>query len=164
MTAKVFSADYFGELVQQAAASPRKRQHKNIHTDYADPCQRLFNAIEPDSYLRPHKHYLAQGAEMMIAVRGLMKLVLFDDDGQITYVITFGAGQHQMEAKVAAGVETAPGQWHTVIALESGSVLLEVKAGPFDPSVPKNLALWAPEEGSIEGVEYHRALIDSIKQ
>lgn len=164
MIAKVFSANYLDDLVLQAIASPRKRQHRNIHADYADPCQRLFNAIEPESYLRPHCHGSAQGFEMLIAVRGLLKLVLFDDAGQIANVVAFGAGRHQLEANVAAGVETTPGQWHTVIALESGSVLLEVKAGPFDPSAPKYPAPWAPEEGTVEGLAYHRELVESVKK
>jgi cupin fold WbuC family metalloprotein len=60
MTIKVFSVEGLDLLVTQAKNSPRLRQHKNIHLDYADPCQRLFNSIEPDSYIRPHlrQHYV----------------------------------------------------------------------------------------------------------
>jgi hypothetical protein len=50
MSIKVFSVEYLDDLTHQAAGAPRRRQHRNIHTDYTDPCQRLFNAIEPDSY------------------------------------------------------------------------------------------------------------------
>jgi len=148
MSITVFSATYLDSLVQQAAASPRHRQHLNIHSDYADPCQRTFNAIEPNSYLRPHRHELVPRAETMIAVRGLMALVVFDDAGNVVETFRFGAGKHVEVEGVAVGVETPPGHWHSVIALEPGSVLLEVKAGPFDPSAPKEFALWAPEEGS----------------
>lgn len=162
MRRKVFSTDYFDSLVLQAVASSRKRQHRNVHTDYADPCQRLFNAIEPESYLRPHCHASKQGGEMIVAVRGLLKLVLFDDSGQLIEVVPFGAGSHLEKPEVAAGVEIPPGLWHTVIALESGSVLLEVKAGPFDPSAPKYSAPWAPEEGSVESIDYYRKLLEAI--
>ncbi|CAN1494601.1 hypothetical protein MCEREM21_00328 [Burkholderiaceae bacterium] len=51
----------------------------HIYVDYADPCQRLFNAIEPDSYIRPNHH----GIEMLFAVRGLMSLIVFNNDGAI---------------------------------------------------------------------------------
>ena len=159
MSIKVFSADYLDDLVQQAAASARRRQHLNIHSDYAEPCQRLFNAIEPESYLRPHRHGPAQGAEMMMAVRGLMVLVTFDDEGRIERVQRFGAGVHAANRDVAAGTETPPGKWHTVVSLESGSVLLEVKAGPFNPLAPKYPAPWAPEEGSPKGAIYLSSLM-----
>lgn len=162
MSIKVFSTEYLDDLVREASTSPRRRQHRNIHTDYSDPCQRLFNAIEPDSYLRPHRHEPAQGAETMIAIRGLLKLVIFGDYGQIVEVYTFGAGNRVQADNVAVGVETPPGRWHTVLAMETGSVLLEMKAGPFHLSAPKFPAPWAPEENSPEGKVYLETLIAKI--
>jgi len=146
-----FSAEFLGNLSYQAVFTPRRRQHLNLHTDYVDACQRLFNAIEPDSYLQPHRHGHAQGPETMIAVRGLMALVIFDGGGKITEVHRFGAGTHAADPSVAVGIETPPGIWHTVVSLESGSVLLELKAGPFDPHFPKFAASWAPAEGTADG-------------
>ena len=162
MTLKVFSAEYLDDLVLQAVASPRRRQHRNIHIDYTDHCQRLFNAIEPNSYLRPHRHSPAQGAETMIAVRGLMALVVFDDNGEIKQFQRFGAGSRLVDRNIAVGAETPPATWHTVVSLESGSVLLEVKAGPFDPLAPKFPAPWAPAEGTSEGSAYLGKLIAAI--
>ena len=60
--------------------------------------------------------------------------------------------------------EVPPGTWHTVVALETGSVLLEVKAGPFIPDQPKEFAAWAPEEGSDEAREYHSFLLRLVSQ
>ncbi|MFN7835777.1 MAG: WbuC family cupin fold metalloprotein, partial [Burkholderiaceae bacterium] len=60
------------------------------------------------------------------------------------------------------GAEVPASTWHTVIALESGSVLLEVKAGPFDPSMPKDLAPWAPEEGASNARPYLQDLISRL--
>jgi hypothetical protein len=54
--------------------------------------------------------------------------------------------------------------WHTVIALEPGCVLLEVKAGPFDPNQPKVLAPWAPEEGSDAAGDYLSRLIERVSE
>lgn len=163
MSIKVFSAEYLGDLVHQAAVAPRRRQHRNIHTDYADPCQRLFNAIEPDSYIRPHRHGPAQGAETMIAVRGLLALVVFDDDGGIEQVQRIGAGAHAGHPEIAIGTESPPGKWHTVVALETGSVILEIKAGPFDPSSPKFPAPWAPDEGTAAGTEFLARLMARVR-
>lgn len=154
MGIRVFSPDYLDTLLAEAVASPRRRQHRNVHVAFDDPCQRLFNAIGIDSYLRPHRHALPPKAETMIAVRGLMALMVFDDAGQVVQSVRFGAGHHAESPGVAIGVETPPGHWHTVLALEPGSVLLEIKAGPFDPSAPKELAPWAPEEESADAVAY----------
>lgn len=164
MTLKVFSAEYLDDLALQAVASPRRRQYRNIHTDYKDRCQRLFNAIEPDSYLRPHCHGQVQGTETMIAVRGLMALVAFDDSGEIVQIERFGAERNLVDRNIALGVETPPGTWHTVVSLESGSVLIEIKAGPFDPSAPKFPASWAPEEGTPDGAAYLGKLVTAISK
>jgi hypothetical protein len=40
---------------------------------------------------------------------------------------------------------------------------LEVKAGPFDPSQPKDLAPWAPEEGTNPAKDYLDLLVELSK-
>lgn len=157
---KVFGADYLNQLTADAQSNPRKRQHRNIHASYADPCQRLFNAIEPGSYIRPHRHAADSKDELLIAVRGLMALVTFDDLGMVTKVVRFGADANG--DGLAAGSEVPANTWHTVIALQPGCVLLEVKAGPFDPNQPKNLAPWAPDEGGSNAMQYLEMLISRI--
>ena len=96
--------------------SPRKRQHHNIHESYKDHCQRLFNAIELDSYIRPHRHASDPKNELLIAVRGLMALVTFDEQGNVVEVIHFGSDGHSK--KMTIGAELPVNKWHTVIALE----------------------------------------------
>lgn len=157
---KIFSADYLNKLTASARSNSRKRQHLNIHDSYQDPCQRLFNAIEPGSYIRPHRHYSDPREELLVAVRGLMALVTFDDQGKVVGVLHFAADRQAKN--LALGAEVSPDMWHTVIALQSDCVLLEVKAGPFDPQQPKNLAPWAPEEGSPAGGDYLNKLIQKI--
>jgi cupin fold WbuC family metalloprotein len=88
-----------------------------------------------------------------------MVLVVFDDSGEIAEKVIFGTGSHGVDA---CGVDVPNGCWHTVIALDPGSVLLEVKAGPFDPTQAKNFASWAPEEGTVAAREYAEALRRSI--
>lgn len=159
---KVFSSDYLNELTAQAQGSPRKRQHRNIHESYADPCQRLFNAIEPGSYIPPHRHAADPRDELLIAVRGLMALVEFDEQGKVTGVVRFGASRNG--EGLAVGAEVSANTWHTVIALEPGCVLLEVKAGPFRPNQPKDLAPWAPDEGSPAALMYLNKLIGLVER
>lgn len=149
---KVFNNDYFDELAEEARSNPRRRQHRNIHQDYQEPCQRLFNAIEPGSYIQPHRHASDLRDEMLIAVRGLMSLFTFDDQGAITSIVRLGT--EKFGTGVCSVVEIPGSAWHTVIALEPGSVLLEIKAGPFDPTQPKDLASWAPAESSSDASGY----------
>ena len=158
---KIFDADYLNGLTTQALHNPRRRQHRNIHLSYADACQRLFNAIEPDSYIRPHRHASDPREELLVAVRGSMALLTFDDHGAITRVLRFGTERHGLD--LAAGAEVPASTWHTVLALEPGSVLLEVKAGPFDPNQPKDLATWAPEEGTEDARLYLQQLFSKVR-
>jgi cupin fold WbuC family metalloprotein len=144
---KIFDAEYLGNLINKAKINPRKRQHRNIHLSYQEPCQRLFNAIEPESYIQPHRHAVTAKDELLLAVRGLMACIMFNDEGVVDSVYYFGSELYGADHCV--GVEVASSVWHTVVALESGSVLLEVKPGPFDPAHPKEYASWAPSEGAV---------------
>lgn len=157
---KVFSTHYLNELTAQARGSLRKRQHRNVHQSYADTCQRLFNAIEPESYIRPHRHATDPRDELLIAVRGSMALVTFDEQGMLTKVVRFGTDIN--DEGLAVGAEVPAYEWHTVVALEPGCVLLEVKAGPFDPNQPKDLAPWAPDECGPNAKQYLEKLISRI--
>lgn len=139
-------------LTDEAKASLRKRQHRNVHSSYDEPCQRLFNAIEPNSYIHPHRHASNNGKELLVAVRGLMVLVTFDGSGAVVDALFFGSERYGVG--LAVGVEVSVSQWHTVIALRPGCILLEVKSGPFDPRCAKDLAPWAPEEGSSAAIDY----------
>jgi cupin fold WbuC family metalloprotein len=159
---KIFDAQYLDSLTDQAKVSPRLRQHLNVHKNYQDASQRLFNAIEPGSYIRPHRHVSDPRDELLIAVRGVMAMVTFDDQGAVTNVLRFGTERHGDET--AIGAEVSSSTWHTVIALVPGCVLLEVKAGPFDPTQPKDLAPWAPEESSDASSTYLGRLLEKVNE
>ncbi|WP_066710475.1 WbuC family cupin fold metalloprotein [Curvibacter delicatus] len=156
MNIRRFDIAFLNDLVRQAESSPRLRQHANLHASYAEPCQRLFNAIGVESYIRPHRHMADPKTETLVAVRGRMTLVLFDEQGRVIRALPFGAGSSDEDCD--AGVELSPGTWHTVLADLPGSVLFEVKAGPFDLDLAKELASWAPAEGTAEVAEYLREL------
>lgn len=158
MSIQRFTPDYLASLVEDAGRSARARQHRNIHSCYEDPCQRFMNAIGMDSYIRPHRHALDPKAETLIAVRGLFALVIFDDSGDVQEVIHFGTERYAEIQGLSVGVDLTPGIWHTIVALRPGSILLELKAGPFNPNAAKEPAPWAPEEGTEEGMRYLRTL------
>lgn len=149
---KWVDAPLLDDLVMRAAQSPRLRQHFNLHSSYADPCQRLLNALWHNSYIAPHRHIADPKEETLVAVRGDLCFVAFDDDGAIIGHRQLGAGGCNV------AIVVAPGEWHTVVALSETAVLLEVKAGPFDPLVGKEAAPWAPTEGSPEAAAYLQGL------
>ena len=163
MTLTSLSQVVLDDLIKAGLASPRLRQHRNIHVSHDDPCQRFFNAIDCDSYIRPHRHALDPKAETLIAVRGLFALLVFDDSGHIQSLIRFGTEKYADALGVGVGVDLSPGIWHTIMALVPGSVLLELKAGPFNPAAAKEPAGWAPEEQTAEAMAYFESLKRKVK-
>jgi len=155
MSFKIISRNLLDDLGEKARQSSRGRQHHNIHDSYEDPCQKLLNAVGTDSYIRPHRHALDPKDECLIAAKGLFALIVFNEEGEVRHVERFGTERYyRNDPAISLGVELPAGIWHTVIALEPDSVLLELKAGPFNPDAAKEFAPWAPEEGSAEAEEY----------
>ncbi len=48
-------SDLLDQVVKDARASERRRMNFNFH-QLEDPANRMLNAIEPESYIRPHRH------------------------------------------------------------------------------------------------------------
>jgi cupin fold WbuC family metalloprotein len=132
-------------LSRQAAASPRGRQNRNFHA-MEEPAHRLLNALEPGTYVRPHRHLDVNKAETAIALTGSTGVIVFDDAGTIL------EKQRLSSAGPVRGVDTPAGTWHTFVALEPGCVFFEAKAGPYAPPSGDEIAPWSPAEGTPEAV------------
>ena len=132
---------------EKALKSPRLRMNHNFHDTLDDPINRLINAMEPETYLRPHRHQNPDKVEFFLLLRGKVALFLFDDQGTVTdcFVIDPMVGVY--------GGEIPAGVWHTLLVLESGSTVFEVKHGPFAPLAPENFAPWSPAPEDTEGVK-----------
>jgi len=154
-----FSASFLNSLSQEASNSPRQRQHLNLHTSYSDNCQRLINVVNGDSYIQPHRHSVDPKLETLVALQGFFSLIKFNDEGKIIHISLFGSQQYVGHSCDAFGAEVYPQEWHTIIAMTPSAILLEIKDGPFDPNIAKELALWAPKEGALESKPY----FDSLK-
>lgn len=145
-------------LTAEAAASPRLRKNSNFHTSDEDACHRLLNAVEPRTYIQPHRH-LGVGKEETVAVlRGQLGVLVFDEAGAVTRAFVMSPGGENVAVHVPRGI------WHTWVVLEPGSVFLESKAGPYRPFSPEEKAPWAPPEGSPEAPSYLAALEARFKQ
>lgn len=153
---KIITQSVLDQLSLEASDSKRLRKNLNMHDDYADTCQRLFNAMEPGTYIRPHRHTDPPKPECFMAVRGRMALIVFDDDGEIRQVLPFGSGCDTLAIDLPAG------QWHSIVVLESGSIFFETKPGPYVPMSDKDFAPWAPEENSPDVGSYLSALTQVV--
>lgn len=145
--------DFINITSEKAKISERRRMNFNFHKKDSDTLQRMLNAMEPDTYIQPHKHENPDKVEAFFSLRGRIAVVEFDDEGNITDHIILDP------VKGNFGAEIAPRTWHTIISLDEGAVAYEVKDGPCDAEVDKNFAPWAPDENDKEeAVEYLRRL------
>jgi cupin fold WbuC family metalloprotein len=136
----------------QARAAPRLRLNRNIHASEREPCNRLLNAIEPGSYVQPHRHDEPTKDETVAVIRGRLGVIAFDDAGRVTEQTVLEPDGERMIVTIPCGV------FHTFLALEPGTVFFEAKAGPYRPLQPEEKAAWAPAENRPEVPAYRAAL------
>lgn len=151
---KIISPDLLNGLTQKANQSPRRRLNHNFHEELADPINRMLNALEPGTYIQPHKHENPDKREVFIVLRGSLVVVFFDDSGNPNEFVLLDPENGNY------GVEVPVGAWHSLFALEAGTVIYEVKDGPYSPLDDKNFASWAPREGEPECEAYLKMMID----
>ena len=113
-------------LTAQAKASPRLRMNLDLRNSPEDGSQRMLNAIEPGSVLPIHRH--RKSSETVAVLRGRLREILYDgQDGTVAEVVDLEAGGPCVALNIPAG------RWHTVESLQSGTVILEVKDGSYEP-------------------------------
>jgi cupin fold WbuC family metalloprotein len=151
---KLINQKLLDETTERAKQSPRLRMNYNFHETLDDPLNRLINAMEPGTYLRPHRHKNPDKNEIFLLLRGKAALFLFDDSGRITEKVILNPSDGTYGGEIPAGV------WHTLVVLASGSVIYEVKQGPFAPLSPENMAPWSPAAEDTDSV---REYMDNLK-
>lgn len=114
------------KLTEEAKASPRLRMNYDLRNSEADQSQRMLNAIEPGSPLPIHRHQ--KTTETIACLRGRIVIEYYDELERVcTETIELSPNGQVVAVSVPIG------QWHTVKAQESGSVILEMKNGVFEP-------------------------------
>ena len=113
-------------LTEQAKESPRLRMNYDLRDTEEDTSQRMLNAIEPGSDIPIHRHQ--KTSETVVCLRGRLVEEFYDDLERIcTERIELSPNGPVVALNIPAG------QWHTVQALESGTVILEMKEGKYEP-------------------------------
>ncbi len=114
------------ELTEKAKESPRLRMNLDLRDSAEDTSQRMLNAIEPGSLLPIHRHQ--NTSETVICLRGRLVEEYYDElERTCTERIELSPNGPVVALNIPAG------QWHTVQALESGTVILEMKNGKYEP-------------------------------
>jgi cupin fold WbuC family metalloprotein len=114
------------KLSEEAKTSPRLRMNMDLRNSDSDSSQRMLNAIEPGSPLPIHRHQ--KTSETVVCLRGRLVEEYYDELERIcTERIELSPNGPVVALNIPAG------QWHTVRALETGTVIMEMKNGAYEP-------------------------------
>ena len=145
---RIVTRELLHELSEQACASPRLRKNHNFHSSDESRCHRLLNAVEPASYIRPHRHLNPEKEESFVIISGRLGVIIFSDDGAVTETVLLSLESGNLAADIPHGV------YHTAVSMESGTVFYEAKGGPYRPLTDTEKAQWAPADDSPESPAY----------
>ena len=122
----VIDEQLLDDLSIKAKESPRLRMNLDLRNSEKDQSQRMLNAIEPGSELPIHRHQ--KTSETVVCLRGRLVEEFYDElERTCTETIELSPCGETVAINIPAG------QWHTVHALESGTVILEMKNGKYEP-------------------------------
>jgi cupin fold WbuC family metalloprotein len=142
---KVIGGEVIAELLGKAETSERKRAHMLLHGGHHELVQHMVIMLEVGTYVRPHQH--SHQWEMLALLRGSCDLLKFNAQGQLI---------DRVEMSAACPVaQISIGTWHGLYVREKGTMVLEVKPGPYRPN---EFADWAPPEGDPSVPQYLASL------
>lgn len=114
------------KLTEEAKASSRLRMNMDLRDSVEEGSQRMLNAIEPGSPLPIHRHQ--KTSETMVCLKGKLRVEFYDEVERIcTESFIIEPNGFNVAVSIPIGV------WHTVHALESGTCILEMKNGAYEP-------------------------------
>ena len=128
---KIIDKNLLDSVSEKAAESPRLRMNYNFHATMDDKAQKLLNALEPGTVLPIHRHL--HTSESYILLRGRLIVLFYNDDKVLTESIEL----NPLDGKY--GVDIPAGLWHSFEVLEPGTVIFEVKDGPYTPLTAEDI-------------------------
>ncbi len=126
-------APLLNTLTAQAKASPRLRMNLDLRNSPTDQSQRMLNALEPGTVMPIHRH--RHSSETVVVLKGKVKWIYYNDQGEITDTFLVAPGSDLV------GLCVPIGQWHSLECLETGTVILETKDGPYAPMEAEDIML-----------------------
>jgi cupin fold WbuC family metalloprotein len=137
-------------LKQGAKANARGRMRLCAHKDVDDTLHEMVIALRQGSYIRPHKH--VGKVESAHVIEGVVDIVLFDEEGEVTGVLPMGdsASGRPFYYRMSEPL------YHTLLIRSDVLVFHETTNGPFRRE-ETIFAPWSPDEGEpTVGAEYLR--------
>lgn len=128
---EIIDKDLLDRVSGEARKNERRRMNYNFHTSPEAGAQRLLNALEPGTELPVHRHM--HTGETYLLVRGKIRVMFYNDRKEMTESVLLDPLRGKF------GINIPAGQWHTLEVLESGSVIFEVKDGPYTPLTKENI-------------------------
>lgn len=127
---------------EQAKVNPRLRMNYNFHDSPNAKAQRLLNALEPGTILPVHRH--PHTSETYVLLRGRIKVFFYSERKEIEQII-------ELDRELGPyGIHIPAGQWHTLEVLQWGTVIFEVKDGPYTPLSEENIMEMTTKERNPE--------------
>ena len=122
---KIIDKSLLDSVTAGAKESNRLRMNYNFHDSLDAPCQRLLNALEPETIVPIHRHQ--HTSETYILLRGKLRMMFYNDDKEIIEETILSSESTNYGIHIPAGV------WHAMEVLTSGTVIFETKDGPYAP-------------------------------
>ena len=122
---KLIDKSLLDTVTSGAKESNRLRMNYNFHDSLDAPCQRLLNALEPETIVPIHRHQ--HTSETYILLRGKLRMMYYNDDKEIIEETILSPESANYGIHIPAGV------WHAMEVLASGTVIFETKDGPYMP-------------------------------
>jgi len=138
---KAYSSAQLRQLEKDAACSERRRSHLNAHPGLDANVQRLFIAMQPDTYLRPHRHPEAHKWEFFVVLDGRIDLLVFAENGEVLERV-------EMSSEKTRAVEVPAGSWHAYVCMRADTLALEIKEGAYLPTRQQDFAPWSAAENT----------------
>ena len=133
MSMEIIDEELLNSITKLALESPRLRMNHNFHKSPDSKAQQLLNALELGTVLPIHRH--KNTSETYIVLRGSLKLLLYSDDKELVSCTEVSPNNGVF------GVNISVGQWHTIEVIEPGTVIFEVKDGPYKPFAEEDILI-----------------------
>jgi cupin fold WbuC family metalloprotein len=143
---------FLDSLTDQAKASPRLRMNLDLRNSAEDTSQRMLNAIEPGSVVPIHRH--KKTSETLVVLRGRIVEEFYNDAGECTERIEVSPTSSVCALNIPVGA------WHTLQSLESGTVILEMKDGAYEPIESDDILTVGQKASDDSKVQYCITAID----
>ena len=122
---KLIDKSLLDTVTSGAKESNRLRMNYNFHDSLDAPCQRLLNALEPETIVPIHRHQ--HTSETYILLRGKLRMMFYNDQKEVIEETILSSESTNYGIHIPAGV------WHAMEVLASGTVIFETKDGPYMP-------------------------------